>query len=304
MPQAGIKHCIALFAFMSWCSLLYAQQLKLGDPTSSPIKAALLELNTTNQGLLLPRVTDTTVSPLNVSPDGMIIYYKPASSLLVRRNGSWSKLADSTAVSNNQWLLSGNLLPDSTSKVLGSTTAQPLNIITNNTNRMIVSSGGNVGIGTTSPSTLLHLKTGVANTSGLRLENLNSSSTVTSGAGGLGVDANGNVVRAATPAAVYNTAGIVSQNIKIWADSVSNTSSGVATANLTSAGFTKILSITAVGKGGTGPGDSPIPVLSSYTLTSAVFNVFKGNSALIAILSGMAVDGDNTHKVYVTVIGY
>lgn len=277
---------------------------QIGDPTTSPIKAALLELNTTNQGLLLPRITDTTLAPLNVSPDGMVIYYKPASSLLIRRNGSWSKLADSTAVSNNQWLLSGNPTVDSATKFLGTTTVAPVNFRTNNLNRVIISSNGSVGIGTTTPTALLQVKAAAANTSGVRLETLTSAAPVTAGAGGLGVDASGNVVRTAAAPVFYNAAGVVSQNIKIWADSIPNTATGVVTVNISSAAFTKILSITATGRGGTGPNDSPIPVVAGYSLTSIVINVLKGNSAILALLSGMATDGDNTHKIYVTVVGY
>jgi hypothetical protein len=303
MLKTSIQSSIWLCALLLLYIPIYAQQLKLGDPTTSPIKAALLELNALNQGLLLPRITDSTLAPLNVSPDGMIIYYKPASSLLIRRNGAWSRLADSTAVSNNQWLLSGNPTVDSATKFLGTTIISPINFRTNNLNRMIISSAGNVGIGTTTPTSLLQIKSPTANTSGVRLETLTSAAPVTTGAGGLGVDASGNVVRTAAAPVYYNAAGVVSQNIKIWADSISNTSSGVATANISSAGFTKILSITATGKGGSNNGDSPIPVISGYTLNTITFNVFRGNTGL-TILAGWATDTDASHKVYVTVVGY
>lgn len=303
MLKTSIQSSIWLCALLWLYIPVYAQQLKLGDPTTSPIKAALLELNALNQGLLLPRITDTTLAPLNVSPDGMIIYYKPASSLLIRRNGSWSRLADSTAVSGNQWLLSGNPSVDSATKFLGTTTVAPINFRTNNLNRVIISSAGNVGIGTTTPAALLHVKATAANTSGVRLETLTSAAPVTTGAGGLGVDASGNVVRTAAAPVFYNAAGVVSQSIKIWADSIPNTATGVATANISLAGFTKILSVTATGKGGSNNGDSPLPVISSITLSAIVFNVFRGNTGL-TILAGLAVDTDPSHKVYVTVVGY
>ncbi|HWV66942.1 hypothetical protein [Chitinophaga sp.] len=305
--QSSVWLCVLLLLYIP----VYAQQLKLGDPTSSPIKAALLELNTTNQGLLLPRVTDTTIAPLNASPDGMIIYYTPASSLLVRRNGSWSKLADSTAVSSNQWLLSGNANIDSATKFIGTATANPVNFRTSNLNRMIISSTGRVGIGTTTPSSLLHVKTGTTNTSGVRFENLTSASTVTAGAGGLGVDASGNVVRAASAPVFYNGAGVISQSIKIWADSVSQPgtplTSGQLSIDISSAGFTKILSIQATAKGGADYTNAPLVTILGYSLTKINFILTESRAStvvLLSILDGLEPSIANTTKIFVTVIGY
>lgn len=311
MLKASVKSSIWLCVLLLLCIFVHAQQLKLGDPTSSAIKAALLELNTTNQGLLLPRITDTTVSPLPASPDGMIIYFKPASSLLIRRNGAWSRLADSTAVSNNQWLLTGNALTDSTTKFIGSTNAFALNIRTNNVARLTVSSTGNVGIGNTAPTSLLQVKTGVANTSGVRLENLTNTATITVGAGALGVDGSGNVVRSATAPVFYNSGGVVSQNIKIWADSVSQPATPLATGQLavdiSSAGFTKIMSITATAKGGTDVTNAPLVSILGYSLTKINFILVE--SKLTGVLIGGNVEGlepsiSNTTKIFVTVVGY
>ena len=307
MLKARIKSSILLCALLLLLVHVHAQQLKLGDPTSSTIKAALLELNTTNQGLLLPRITDTTTAPLPASPDGMIIYYKPASSLLIRRNGAWSRLADSTAVSNNQWLLTGNALADSTTKFIGSTNANAFNIRTNNLARVTVSSTGNVGIGNTAPTSLLQVKTGIANTSGVRLENLTNTAAVTVGAGALGVDGSGNVVRSATAPVFYNAGGVVSQNIKIWADSVSQPASPLATGQLavdiSSAGFTKIMSITATAKGGTGLTNAPLVSILGYSLTSINFQLVESKTLLL-LGESLETSIANTTKIFVTVIGY
>lgn len=305
MLKARIKGCMLLCALLLLFVHGKAQQLKLGDPTSSTVKAALLELNTNNQGLLLPRITDTLQSPLSASPDGMIIYYTPASSLMVRRKGAWSKLTDSTSVSGNQWLLNGNANIDSAAMFLGTSTAKPVNIRTNNINRIIVSSAGKVGIGTTNPSALLQVKTGTANTSGMRLENLNNASPVTAGAGGLGVDASGNVVRAATAPVFYNKAGVVSQPIKIWADSVDNNATGLPVANISTAGFTSIINIQVTGKGGTTNLTVPFVAVLSYSTTQVNLMVLKANSAVLGLLfQSLIIDGDTSKKIFVTVTGY
>lgn len=73
-----------------------AQQLKLGKNPTTIEKSALLDLNSDKQGLLLPRISDYTVAPLNAAPDGMIIYYVPDKLLYIRKNGTWKKLVDET----------------------------------------------------------------------------------------------------------------------------------------------------------------------------------------------------------------
>lgn len=73
-------------------ALSYGQQLKLGDNPSVVQKSALLELESKSQGLLLPRITDTTLAPVNSSPDGMIIFLTTNKSLYIRANGHWEKL--------------------------------------------------------------------------------------------------------------------------------------------------------------------------------------------------------------------
>ncbi|WP_343670660.1 hypothetical protein [Chitinophaga sp.] len=73
-----------------------AQQLKLGKNPTTIEKSALLDLNSDKQGLLLPRITDYTIAPLNTAPDGMLIYYVPDKLLYIRKNGTWQKLVDET----------------------------------------------------------------------------------------------------------------------------------------------------------------------------------------------------------------
>lgn len=70
-------------------TMSYAQQLKLGNNPSVIQKSALLELESRSQGLLLPRITDTSFATLKSAPDGMIIYLTLNNSLSVRSNGKW-----------------------------------------------------------------------------------------------------------------------------------------------------------------------------------------------------------------------
>jgi len=67
----------------------FSQQLKLGINPYTVQKSALLELNSTNQGLLLARITDTALINSMSPPDGMVIFFTPTKQLMVRSNGAW-----------------------------------------------------------------------------------------------------------------------------------------------------------------------------------------------------------------------
>jgi hypothetical protein len=86
-----IRLCIiACLIFLTKTGI--TQQLRLGDNPFSIEKSAVLELVSTNQGLLLPRITDTSLINTMSPPNGMIIYYLTSNKLLVRTNGYWQEV--------------------------------------------------------------------------------------------------------------------------------------------------------------------------------------------------------------------
>jgi hypothetical protein len=79
----------------------FSQQLKLGKNPSAVLKSAVLELESSNQGLLFPRLTDTAGINLFSPPDGMVIYLTPAKQLFVRANNRWQVLTSGTIDTTN-----------------------------------------------------------------------------------------------------------------------------------------------------------------------------------------------------------
>ncbi len=140
-----------LFALFLLTGIMANAQLKIGTNPTTIQKSSILELESSRQGLLLPRLTDTAAINLLLPPDGMIIYLVPDNSLRVRSNGYWKKIADAGAASSN-WTITGNSGTDSTLNFMGTIDGKPLTIRTNSQPRLIVGSNGNVGIGTTTPS--------------------------------------------------------------------------------------------------------------------------------------------------------
>src|SRR6478735_3322222 len=84
---------LLLAAFMG-TGMLANAQLKVGDNPTNIQKSSILELESTRQGLLLPRLTDTAAINSLTPPDGMIIYLNTDKSLRLRSNGVWKKIAD------------------------------------------------------------------------------------------------------------------------------------------------------------------------------------------------------------------
>lgn len=79
---------------------LQAQQLKLGTNPTAVTKSALLELQSTTQGLLLTRISDTTQATISSSPDGMLIFSNYDNTLRIRSNGYWQKVLTNSAVTS------------------------------------------------------------------------------------------------------------------------------------------------------------------------------------------------------------
>lgn len=147
---------LLLVALLLGSTVMVNAQLKVGDNPTNIQKSSILELESTRQGLLLPRLADTTAINALTPPDGMIIYLNADNSLRLRSNGSWKKIADLSEASAN-WSLKGNSGIDSTVNFMGTVDGKPLIMKTNNTERLRINSNGNVGIGTATPTAKLNV---------------------------------------------------------------------------------------------------------------------------------------------------
>jgi hypothetical protein len=175
--------------------------------------------------------------------------------------------------------------------------------------RMRITGTGSVGIGTTAPSTTLHIKTGTANDGGLRLENLTNTAPVTTGTAVLGVDGNGKVVRAKMPLYYYGTSTTATTEdvTKIWIAEVANNVSGTTTVAIpTNVAFTTILNIQVSAKSPNALTTAPVVSIVSNTLTSIVVRAMESKTT--GILVGGTAEGlephiDTATRIYIRVEG-
>ncbi|MFD2941845.1 hypothetical protein [Flavobacterium notoginsengisoli] len=159
-------------------SLSYANA-QVGMPTNNPNKNAVLDLNRTDgtsaKGLLLPNVALTAINnfaPMTAHVAGMHVWNTATAGSGVNavtpgeyyNNGSkWIRVASST----DAWIQGGN--NNGALKFIGTNDAFDLPIETNSVERMRITSGGKIGIGTTAPSNNLEISGTNGTATGLKL---------------------------------------------------------------------------------------------------------------------------------------
>ena len=128
-----------------FCSIIFSQvfsqSVAINNDGSQPNAGAILDIKSTNKGLLIPRVnltseTDVSTIPSPVNsllvfntnaalPDGVGFYFWNG-------NNKWSKLATVNAANNISWGLGGNNNTSPATDFIGTTDNQPLIFKTNN----------------------------------------------------------------------------------------------------------------------------------------------------------------------------
>ncbi|HEX8576938.1 MAG TPA: tail fiber domain-containing protein [Flavobacterium sp.] len=145
---------------------------QVGIGTTSP--AAALDITSANEGILIPRValTATNIIPETfmtptpseliyntaTSPAGSTNPVTPGYYYLNETASGWIRLGTGDSSSPNAaWGLRGNIDTDPASYFLGTRDARDMVIRTNDTEKMRVTSTGNIGIGTTNPGARLDI---------------------------------------------------------------------------------------------------------------------------------------------------
>lgn len=118
-------------------------QVKIGNNPTTINRSAILELESTRQGFLLPRLTDTAGINNLTPPDGMMIYLEPGAGtgrgLYIRKSGYWQRITtDST--STRTWSIDGNTID--TGAKFGSLNAQDVRLIANSIDKIRIKANG------------------------------------------------------------------------------------------------------------------------------------------------------------------
>jgi hypothetical protein len=155
---------------------LFAQNVGINADGSTPDASAMLDIKSTTKGLLIPRMTTAERTAITSPATGLLVYDNTLSLYYSYNGTAWVALADS----NNTWSLTGNNSTSAATHFLGTIDGVDLVFRTANTERMRVLSGGNIGIGITTPSAYLDISGTSGGTNSLLLRSGNTSGAFSS----------------------------------------------------------------------------------------------------------------------------
>lgn len=144
----------SLLLFVASFTLHAQDNVGIGT-TGDPDASAILELEATDMGLLVPRIADPSTA-ISSPADGLLVYNTTNDRFEYydANLSSWVGILSSSLA----WTTSGNSISDPSTEFIGTTNGQDLVFRTNNTEQMRILSGGNVGIGTNSATGILDVE--------------------------------------------------------------------------------------------------------------------------------------------------
>lgn len=196
--------CLALTHFVS------AQNVAINTSGAAPAASAMLDISSTNSGLLIPRMTSVQRTSIAAPATGLKVYDTNTNTFWWFDGTIWVEQLGS----GNGWMTTGNSI--TTTGIFGSTSNQSIRILSNNTERMRLLNTGEFVINSITPfagdllsaystGTQFPISAYVSGTGSVSAGTFSNASTATNGVGVLG-----SIVGGSGIAAVRGNAGTVS----------------------------------------------------------------------------------------------
>jgi hypothetical protein len=141
------NYLLILLIYLIGSNLTQAQ-VGINNNGNSPDASAMLDVQSTTSGLLIPRMTANDRDNISSPATGLTVFVTDDNHFYYFDGTSWIQIQDAGSNISTAWSVTGNSGLNS-SNFLGTTDAQSLIIKTNNTERMRIKDNGVVGINTT-----------------------------------------------------------------------------------------------------------------------------------------------------------
>jgi len=150
-----MKHSILFIAL--WVSIeAISQSVGINNTGSLPHPSAMLDVQSTNRGLLIPRLTTAQRQAISSPAAGLMVFDTDLSQVFYYTN-SWQAMS-----AGNGWALSGNA-GISGSQFIGTTDGTPIRFRTNNLDRFTIDLNGNMTVASDQQSLRFASSTGASN---------------------------------------------------------------------------------------------------------------------------------------------
>ncbi|MDB5202972.1 MAG: hypothetical protein JWQ27_2381 [Ferruginibacter sp.] len=120
------KLCFLLLA-IGHLQIICAQSVAINNTNTGPASSAILDVSSTQKGLLIPRMSTTERTGIATPNNGLLVFDNDTNSFWFYGNSAWTQIS----TSNSGWNLSGNTAT-SAGSFIGTTDNLPLRFKTNN----------------------------------------------------------------------------------------------------------------------------------------------------------------------------
>jgi len=137
------------FILTAFVSMSLSAQVGIG--TTTPDASAMLQIDNTTQGVLVPRMTQAQRNTIVTPAIGLLVFQTDVTPGFYYYDGSsWTSFSGGSA-----WDILGNSGTTPAINMLGTSDVQDLSLVTNGTEAIRITSNGEIGIGLTTPTAML-----------------------------------------------------------------------------------------------------------------------------------------------------
>jgi hypothetical protein len=165
------RHLLLLFvslAILPQLGFAQANVIITESAVALPANSAILEVQSTTKGMLIPRMTEAQKIAIPSPANGLLIFQTDVATIApyVGQSATFWYYKSSIPrwvplmAANDGWLLGGNTSTNSTINFIGTTDSIDWRIRTNNTERVAIRASGEVGINTMTPTQRLVVMNG------------------------------------------------------------------------------------------------------------------------------------------------